>query len=331
MRHSRTRVWTLIGLVLSVGLLVGAFWKVDFGELWEIVTRADPGMLAGVVILNFVFIGLKSLRWREIIATTHRVRWVEVATASLIGFMASSIVPVRGGEVVRVLVLGRRTGMSRTTLAGALAVDHIVEGAGMVLIMLGLPFFLPTPPWMRTTTTVVAGVTLGAAVLGWLLLGARRAELTERLPPAWRLRVASVAGKLGDGLATLTNAPRLAYVLALALGMWLFQGILLALCLRATGLSLGFHQVMFVLMVINVGALIPGAPSSVGPFEFAAVMALGSLGISKTPALTTGLLYHFVQVIPTIVAGLVALPLAGLRLRDLGGSASAQSASSKSA
>ena len=317
--------------MLSIGLLIVAFWNVDFGELAEIVTKTDPGIIAGVVALNFVLIGLKGLRWREIIGASHQLPWVEVTTASLIGYMASCLLPARGGEVVRVLVLGRRTGLSRTMLAGALVVDHILEGVGMVLIMLCLPFLLPTPPWLRTATSVVGAVTFGAAILGWILVGAHRADISKRLPATWQVRVQSISAKLSEGLATLRSPLRLAYVVTLAVAVWLFQGVILALCLYATGLSLDFLPVIFVLMAINVGALIPGAPSSVGPFEFAAVMALGFLGIAKTPALTAALLYHFVQVIPTIVAGLIALPFWGLKLRDLGDAQPAQSRSSKSA
>ena len=317
MQRLSKKVWYVLGFAVSLGLLIMAFWEVNFTELADIVMATDLRILVVVVFLNYSVIGIKGLRWKEIIGTTHRVAWVEVTLASFIGYMASCILPARGGEVVRVLVLGRRTGMSRTMLAGALAVDHIVEGAGMVLIMLSLPFLLSTPVWMRTATSVVGGVTIAAAIIGWLFIGAHHVDAVKWLPASWRPRVTATAAKLSEGLATLRNVPRLVYVMAIALVLWAVQAALLALCLYATGLSLSFAQVIFVLMAINVAALIPGAPASVGPFEFAAVLSLGSLGISKTPALTAALLYHAVQVFPTIVAGLAALPLAGMRFRDL--------------
>ena len=72
-------------------------------------------------------------------------------------------------------------------------------------------------------------------------------------------------------------------------------------------------------VLLNAAAqlLLKAGTNAVGPFEFAAVMALGSLGIPNTPALTAALLYHFAQVIPTIFAGFVAASALGLRVRDL--------------
>jgi glycosyltransferase 2 family protein len=99
---------------------------------------------------------------------------------------------------------------------------------------------------------------------------------------------------------------------------WLVQGVMVYLCLEATHLDLDFPHALFVLAAINVAVLIPGAPSGIGPFEFAAIVSLGAFGVSKTPGLSFGLLYHFIQIVPTIAVGLIALSVLGMHFSDLG-------------
>ncbi len=317
MRKLLSHPWALVGIAVSVLFLGLAFWNVDFGALADILLSAHRPLVAAVLVLNFVVIAFKGYRWCAIIGASAPVTFVDATLATLIGYMANAILPARSGELVRVLVLGQRARLSRTMLAGALLVDHLLEGASMVAIMLTLPLLLPTPPWIRTATVAVGAVVAGFGLVAGLLARSDNTQLIGRLPKAWQTRALAMAAKLSDGLRALTHGPRLLLVVGVALSAWLLQAAMLWVCLQATDLQVTFVESLFVLMAINVAALIPGAPSSVGPFEFAAVLALGFLGIPKTPALTAALLYHFVQVLPTVAAGLLALPLAGLGFRDL--------------
>jgi uncharacterized membrane protein YbhN (UPF0104 family) len=71
-------------------------------------------------------------------------------------------------------------------------------------------------------------------------------------------------------------------------------------------------------MAINLAIMVPAAPSSIGTFEFSAVLALGYLGVENTAAMSFALIYHFVQLIPVTLAGAASLPLLGLGFSDLG-------------
>ena len=113
-----------------------------------------------------------------------------------------------------------------------------------------------------------------------------------------------------------------AQAVAIATASWGVQGLMVWLCLSSQSLHLPVLAAFIVLMAVNVGVIAPAAPGSVGTFEFAAVVVLGFLGVDKTQALAFALVYHMVQLIPTVLAGFIALPLVGIRWRDLKGAPS---------
>lgn len=313
--------WTLIGFLVSAILLTWAFWDVDFAQLGSLVRHCDLSLVGATLVLNFVVIGLKAERWRQIVAasTEQKVSFRAAALATLIGCMANNVLPARAGELVRVVVLGKSQKLSRATVLATLALDHLLEGVAFMLLMLGLPFLLATPAWMRHATLVIAGILIVGLGASAVVIFATSGSAVERwLPKRLQARIGPRVERFRTGLLLLSAPRRVLAVVVLAGATWMTQALMVLLCLQAAGLELGFVQALFILVAINLGTLIPGAPSSVGPFEFAAIVALGFFGVDKTPALSFALLYHFIQVIPTTLAGWAALPLAGMTISRLG-------------
>jgi uncharacterized protein (TIRG00374 family) len=317
MRISKRFVWKAAGVGMSAALMLVAFWKVDARQLFSLMLGAKLWVIAAVIIINFGVVLLKAWRWRELLASAQRVQLRIVFLATLIGFMANSVLPARAGEFVRVLVLGKKCKLSKATVLGSLALDHIFEGAAMVLILLALPFLVQTPDWLRTGTMVVAAVVTGMLLLLSFVLRAQGDYrlLNWVLPERLQARAQAAVARLRHGLVALRSPMRIANVLALALASWLVQALMLAICLHATDLHLSFREALFVLMVINMAIVIPSAPGSLGAFEFSAVVALGFLGVDKTPALSFALIFHLVQLVPVTLAGVLALPVVGVEWR----------------
>lgn len=132
-----------------------------------------------------------------------------------------------------------------------------------------------------------------------------------------------MVGRLKDGFKTLNNPWTTAVVLLISAAVWFVQGYMVYLCLESIGLRaehglrFGLNHALFILMVINMAIMAPAAPGNIGTFEFSAMLALGYLGVDKAPALSFALIYHFVQVIPLTIAGILALPILGIKLGDI--------------
>jgi uncharacterized protein (TIRG00374 family) len=311
--------WKIAGILLSLLLLVVAFWNVDTRQLIEVIKGADPLMVGLVAVINFVGVAIKAYRWKVVLSATKPVPFMSAFLTTLVGFMANNVLPARAGELVRIIALGRKEGISKTTVLGTLALDRVFEGVGMLAVLAALPFLLETPDWMRQGTLVF--VILMAAVLIVLIVLVR--SESERwityLPVSekWTSFLQTMVGKLKAGFKTLDNMWTTAVVLLLSVAVWFIQGYMVYLCLRSIGLHFGLNHALFILMVINMAIMAPAAPGNIGTFEFSAMLALGYLGVEKAPALSFALIYHFVQMVPLTLAGILALPILGINLGEL--------------
>ena len=318
-RPDRRVWWNAAGLVLGVAALVWTFWKIDTAGLLEALARSRPLFVVLVGLGAFAIMATKAWRWHIVITASERLPLRLVAFATFVGFFANAVLPARAGEVVRVVLLGQRAGVSKTTLLAAMGVDKLLEGVGMVAVLVSLPLFGPTPLWFRSATWVVGALLAALLVAGAVIGSSREHPWLARLPlsPRWRDRLSRFLAKLASGFAALRSPGHLLGALAVAVGIWFLQAVVVWTCLRSVHLDLTLLDAFVVLMAVNIGGMAPAAPGSVGTFELSAVLALEFLGVDKTQALAFALVYHGVQLVPTVVLGLAALPLMRVSLREL--------------
>ena len=74
---------------------------------------------------------------------------------------------------------------------------------------------------------------------------------------------------------------------------------------------------LIVFIFIGFGTALPQAPGMIGTYQYACVLALGLFGFPQPQALAYGLALNAIQLTTLVAQGLVALPLAGVSLRDL--------------
>ena len=65
------------------------------------------------------------------------------------------------------------------------------------------------------------------------------------------------------------------------------------------------------LATMTLGVTLPGLPSGIGPFEFAATLLLSLYGIQREPALAFGLIVHVTFLLPPILIAVATLSMSG--------------------
>jgi uncharacterized membrane protein YbhN (UPF0104 family) len=257
-------------------------------------------------------------------ARARRWRWLfppgpeppGIVPATMIGYMANNVLPLRAGEVVRIYVLGRKlreseqmTGTQSFWLVTAtLVVERVLDSLAIVLMLAVLVLTIPVPRVVEWA----AGVLFAIDVVGVsVLLAVARApgmcrrlllRLTGRWPGAARLIVAVFdTGLHGlDGIRTPSHLPRLVFWTGL---VWLLPATAAWAMLRAVHLDLPFGAGWTVLAFVGVGISVPSAPGYVGVFHAAATAALEVFGVSRSTALAYALLYHASALVPITVVG----------------------------
>ena len=311
-----------VGWLLSLGVLVFLVREMHVDTLPQKLAGVDWRLLAVAALLGVVPVLLQTVRWRYLLGAAS-VRFSTVLQAVYLGSLANLIVPLRTGELVRGLVVSRRTGRG---LAGILSTEFI-ERVADALAMAGMI-------WLVARVARIPGV-LGPvqAVLQFVLLGfvllVVVAIVGER-PLRHRLTTWSPTGRYGrgvrgtalgiaSGLPLLRDWRAVTLCVSTAAGMILVQAVILWLALRAFHVHLDLLQVAAVQAVISMGTLVPSTPGNLGSWQMACVLGLTMFGVEHTTAATFSMVVFVVLSLPTLVGGVVALATSPLNLTQLRG------------
>jgi uncharacterized membrane protein YbhN (UPF0104 family) len=79
------------------------------------------------------------------------------------------------------------------------------------------------------------------------------------------------------------------------------------LVLRALGLAGGVVAAAALLVLLQLGVRVPGAPANLGIFESLCIFGLGWFGVEPGAALSYGLALHGVVLLPGLVGGALAV------------------------
>jgi uncharacterized membrane protein YbhN (UPF0104 family) len=293
---------TLFRLLFATVVLGGFAWFVrglEAAALWRDLRDAALVPVMAAVALNFVHMGWKAGRWRIMLAPAHPVPYLRLYRYTVANYAASTILPARSGELVRLLLLRQREGISAATISAVALADKAFDLAAMLIIVAPIPFLIPDlPSWVLRGIEIVTVGTILVFAAGWILLRSIR----RREAPPWLERFAV-------GIDIWRRPGDLALAIVVSLGGWLCDAAEIVLIFAALGLGVHWPAALLVLLTLNIAIAVPSTPASVGAFEIGAVVALQLVGVPREAALAFALVYHAVQVVPLAVIAVAELPL----------------------
>jgi uncharacterized protein (TIRG00374 family) len=323
------RVATWAGILLS-GLFVWlALRGVDFGQVGRALREASYWPLAPALVLLAASNVLRALRWQALFDPESRPPLGPIANAMLIGLLFNSILPARAGEAARVVALWRETGTSRVESLATAAAERVYDVFALLLLLFLAEPFLPRVSWLGKAALVAAVLAAGIAVTVVVLLRYEERPIVRALRRfVSEERAARIGRSLVQGLVSLRHPAIALRALALTLGSWLVLACSAWLLLLGFDLGVGFGAGLLVTIATTLVLVIPAAPGGVGQFETAAIVALSAFGVGSSRALSFGIVFHVLNLLPYVVAGYVALRrhavVVGRRRREEGAEAPAK-------
>ena len=302
--------FTITGWLISIALLAALAAKIDFGTLWTGLCKAGWGWLVLAAIVNIIVIGLKAIRWQWLMQPQAKSPFWGIFKATVIGMAGNNVLPARGGDWYKIYLLGKWENVSKTTLASVAGLDKLFDGLSIVILFGFLSLHSRFPVWVQKGTTIVSIVILVSLALCIILLVHHRRNFQNEDEPGW---LGHLAIKFGAGMSALANTKIVIATLINSIVICLLQVLTIWCCQMAFGEHLDIWIPALVFVAINLAITIPSAPSGVGPFEAAGVLAYTWFRIGTEAAFNIALMYHAVQFFPITIAGFVFY----FRTRDL--------------
>lgn len=318
-----------IGIAISAFFLYIAFRGQDFGEIRDSLGETNLWWAIPALSLYFMGVYLRAVRWRILLrpiapeATSRQLFPVVV-----IGFMANNLLPLRAGEIVRSVVIGREFNVRKTSALATIAVERIFDGVIMLAFLAVSMVFVSLTSELRHLA-IVSGLVFAGLLLGLFLL-TFAGDLVSRilqlvlgpLPASVSTKVERMAESFLGGLGVLKSRGDLARVVAASVGAWLLEAGMYFLL--AIGFGAQIRETMngaitlLTTGVANLSTLIPGAPGYIGQFEYGVKIVLnGAFGVTESQALAYAILVHAALYFPITVLGLIQWFRRSLTMRDL--------------
>jgi uncharacterized protein (TIRG00374 family) len=319
-----------IGLVVSILAIWLAMKDVRPVEVWNALKQANYLGFAGVMLLTIFGFWIRAFRWRWLLSTPRPVPYGTLFSATMIGFMANNLLPLRLGEFVRAWALGRRAKVSKTTVFATVVVERVVDMITLLSIF-GLTLLVhPIAESTEAGKLVRAGagvlVTASVGLTAFVIVLERSPALMARvlglitrfLPAALGARVHQLLTHFIDGLKVFRDIPRLAWVFLLSFVMFGVFTLCISMSMWALAIDVPWYGGLVMLVITAIGIMVPAAPGYIGTLNLACVAGLALFGVGKEQSVPFSWFYWAAQWIPISLVGLYYLRREGLSLRRLG-------------
>ena len=117
------RNWKLLlGLLISGSCLYYFIRMCDFAQMWAAVRKTSLCFVLLTLVSIFASYFGRGVRWTFLLRPLKRVKVGPSFSATIIGFTASNILPMRAGEFVRAYVLAKNENIRATSTFATIVV-----------------------------------------------------------------------------------------------------------------------------------------------------------------------------------------------------------------
>jgi uncharacterized protein (TIRG00374 family) len=333
------KVW--IGLAVTAFFLWLAFRKLDWGQTWDAMRRANPGwiLLLSLLVLSMLFI--RGHRWSLFLKPVKRIPWVPLGWSTCIGFAVNNLLPARLGEVARTLSAARKTGLGFGVIFGTVVVERIYDTLSLLaLFALSLFVWDFAGPMARLSAAVreqfgvnvdqrtiavnlsilIGGLLFAIVMLKWQTdLSLRVAGFfLKPLPARWRERFLAGLRNFINGLTQTTNPLEAVWIVIISAGLWIISIYTVYIGLVGCGIPTTATDSTFIIMSMAIAVSIPASPGYFGTFEFLAATAITlTTNVTWEQAIGAAIVIHLANYAPQTISGLYALAREGLSIREI--------------
>jgi glycosyltransferase 2 family protein len=240
---------------------------------------------------------VRSERWQRLLVDEGgRPARADTYALTCVGYMGNNILPARGGDVVRTLLMAPRAHTSIRTVIGTLLAERLLDVAVLVVLFVVVGYGLLGEVGggkVEIILLVAAGLAI-AAVIAYFAV--RR---NERM-------MAFVAPMLSATLG-LRRAHHGLLLLGMTLVIWGIEAGVWMSAGAAVGFGMDPIEGLYIVALASVFSMIPSGPAYAGTQDAAAILGIKALGGTGAQAVAYIVMLRFIIVVPITLVGLVLL------------------------
>jgi len=304
----------LIGIAISFVFVYFAFRDINTEEFFELIKQADYIWIGPALAAMTLSFWLRGYRWKCILEPVKEVSVRSAFSATMIGYMVNNILPFRIGDLVRLVVIWKEAGVSRSAALGSVVIERIFD-LFIILAIFGLTLlaYPELPKWAVGTGYIVGGIFVLLIIFS--IYARNNIEslvrfneiIFSKISDKAAVRGEEIVRSFSDGLRVIHNVKDLLWLMIISIALWLINVLWVWYTLEIFDFDLPISASLLVLVFIIFAVSIPSAPGYVGTFHGFVIAALVFMGINTDAARASAVVMHASNYIPITIIGLYYL------------------------
>jgi hypothetical protein len=306
---------TIVGIAFSTIFLIWVFWGIDWGQVWVSFSKVHWPYIFLYFLVLLIIQFIRSLRWELLLRPLQQVGQKVLFPITSVGFMAIAILPVRSGELVRPYLLSQKKQIPMSAALATIVVERILDVLTILLFIIFISSSAELPQWVLGAGYIAMAFIGAIFSLLYLMVsrGSVMLKITEAVLRPFSSRVLDWARNFiisfSQGARILFHWRVMTQAFIFSIILWTVMVLCNYMMFFAFSFSLSLVAAFVLVIVVDLGLMIPAAPGFVGSFEFLCVVALAIFGVGREEALSFSILSHALQLLFVAALGVIFLPM----------------------
>jgi len=307
------------GLLISAFSLFIALRGLQLEDVWGGIRSADFIWLFPGIIIYFLAVWMRSLRWHYFLRPINSFPVKEIFPIVTIGYMGNNIYPARAGELLRAVVLKHKYKTPIPASLATIVIERVFDGVVILaFIILNLSEVTKLPGMVEFTRTIQKVTLWGSIIfIGALIIFITAAIFSGQaqkfllmtigkiIPKKWHGTFQSLLEKIFFGLRSLSSFSDMILILLMSIIVWILETGFYWFVMLAFPFRVSFSTLMLLNGVLNLLTITPSSPGYIGIFDAPSIALLTAFGVNPEISASYTLLLHVILWLPiTIVGGI---------------------------
>lgn len=125
--HTKPRWYLPLAIGLSIIFLYLAVRGVRWDEFFNAVRNCQVQYLIPAIGISLISFMMRSYRWGILLRGKQQVSFSTLFWATGIGYLGNNFLPFRAGELIRSVVLGQKTGISKVYVFATAVTERVID------------------------------------------------------------------------------------------------------------------------------------------------------------------------------------------------------------
>ncbi len=302
MKIDKKKLSLLLGIPVSILFLYLAVQKIDIHETFSLLKTANLLFIFLAALATFIDLSLRAVRWKYLLDPIKKCKFIDLMSMVFIGFFANNTLPMRAGEIVRIVFVSEKENIPKTGAATTLALERLFDVFTILILVVITLFTYQYPHQIKSVLIAITGLLAFLFIFLYSLIYNKPLALSflQKLlsffPDKINKKITGMFHSFIEGLEILKQSHNLLKTIFISLLIWMFNASIFFLAARSIAITeVTYTGGIFIMAIIAIGISIPSSPAYVGVYEYFGILAGTALGVSENASMSFILLAHVIQ------------------------------------